>query len=92
MKNLGKLNINTEKMMNSDELVRLNGGADSFGECGAGFATWYCTITLQTEGAQLQLPTGIVCAAPGQDPVALVTNTYPDAILVTCTYGGGAPN
>lgn len=42
MKKLGKLSINPEKLMKSEELVNLRGGYG--GSCGPGFIEFCCTI------------------------------------------------
>jgi hypothetical protein len=80
MKNLGKLNINSEKLMENDELVSLRGGAND--PCGTGFTTVVCTWSPDGIGPE---STGNVCVATGSTGRSAICAYYPNAVISHCS-------
>ena len=88
MKNLGKLNINPEKLMKSVDLLNLKGGAEG-GPCGPGFDTLVCDFVPWENGPRRQ---GIVCVTTGGDGCDALENTYPELGDCICSVvGQGEP-
>ena len=84
MKNLEKLNIDPDKLMENDELVNLKGGAEN--PCGTGFVSWDC-LYMPYYPEEL-LVAGTVCALESQHPYDAIYNVYPQALILLCKpYG-----
>ena len=75
MKKLGKLSINTEKIIKTEELVNLRGGYDGYGgdNCDASNCTGSCKITVVKSGMNFVYD-GTCTPVPGTSRCVCVQN------------------